>query len=926
MSSAQDRGGRAEAARKFVDQWSNRGEEKSDTHSYWLQLCHDVLGMPDVTKNVHFEARTPLNGWIDVLIPDAKVLVEMKSANIDLDRPEERQGTMVTPYEQAKRYADSLPNSQRPDTIIVSNFQTMRLHDLNSTRPDVTFIELPLVELPARSHELDFLADPLATRRQVEQQASMQAGALIGRLYDALRGQYLDPDSPENQHALNVLCTRLVFCLFAEDSEIFPKNAFGDYLRTLNTAGTRAGLKALFAWLDATPENRDPYASEALTRFPYVNGGLFRGEYEIPPFTDEIRDMLLEEVSEGTDWSAISPTIFGGVFESTLNPQTRRAGGMHYTSPENIHKVIDPLFLDDLSAQLDGILADTSVKVSTRKHRLKKYHDKIASLQFLDPAAGSGNFLAETYMTLRRLENTVVTELQNLTSGGQTELATEEASPLKVSLRQFHGIEINDFAVQVANTSLWIAELKANAEAATIITAAIEDLPLKDKANVVQGNALRLDWNDVLPASRCSYIMGNPPFIGQYLRSKEQTADLEAVWGHQYNGYLDYVTGWHKKAVNYAENTGTPFAFVSTNSIAQGQPVEALFAPLFHAGWRIRFAHQTFVWRNEGTNPAAVHCVIVGLDKQKNEPATLFTAEGDGDVVPNINAYLAPAENLFIEKRSKPLSPSVPPVSYGSKPADNGGFSVSPEEYVELDKDKTIHRYLRQFVGARELLHGTDRWCLWLTNATPNDIAKSPTLQERLTIVKEFRLASRKRATRELADSPHLFVENRQPEVSYLCIPRHVSETRDYFTAQRFPADVISSDANFTAPDPDGYLFAIISSSMFITWQRAVGGRIKSDLRFSNTVVWNNLPLPQVNDSLHQKIIEAGQGVLNAREKYPDSSLADLYHPLAMPPELRKAHRSLDRVVDLAFGAEHPLNSNEERLAHLFQRYAEMTS
>lgn len=496
---------RIERARNFAQKWEGRGYEKGDTHSFWLELLRDVVGMEDVTTNVHFEASTSERGFIDVTIPAAKTIIEQKSLTVDLDKPELRQGVMVTPFEQAKRYVDSMRNSQRADTIIVCNFDYFRIHDLDVEKPGENYTQFRLAELPEQLHLLDFLVDPQRARQVREERVSLEAGALIGKVYEMLRAQYVDPDSAESRHSLNVLCVRLVFCLFAEDAGLFPKDAFYRYLKAMPATQVRAALKELFAHLRAKPEDRDPYASAQLKEFPYVNGGLFEADVEIPNFTEEILEVLLEEVSKGTNWSHISPTVFGSVFESTLNPATRRSGGMHYTSVKNIHRVIDPLFLDDLTAELDSILTDTELGERARRNALNRYHDKLAGLTFFDPACGSGNFLTETYISLRRLENKVLSEVMNRQSVFGF---TDETTPLKVSLTQLHGIEINDFAVNVAATALWIAELQANAEAQTIVYQIIEDLPLKDSAHIVLGNALQMDWSEVVPADECDYIIG----------------------------------------------------------------------------------------------------------------------------------------------------------------------------------------------------------------------------------------------------------------------------------------------------------------------------------------------------------------------------------------------------------------------------------
>ena len=943
---------RTAAARDFAARWRGRGYEKGDTAAFWRDLLSSVVGFSSarLSEQVQFEPRTRGGGFIDVFIPESKALIEQKSLGVNLDEPEPRQGTLVTPFQQAKRYADSLPNNLRPDWIIVCNFAVFRVHSLNDPDPARNYIQFELAELGSQFHLLDFLIDPKFSRTAREEQVSIRAGAVIGELYDLVLAQYRDPQSAQAAHALNVLCVRLVFCLFAEDSGIFERDALLGLLRETPAKYLRQTLLDLFVVLDTPVSERDPYVSEALRAFPYVNGGLFRGEVEIPQLTEQIRQLLIEQCSGGTDWSQISPTVFGGVFESTLNPDTRRAGGMHYTSPANIHKVIDPLFLDDLKSQLAQILEDSAIGERARTNRLREYQRKLATIVCLDPASGSGNFLTETYIELRRLENRTLRALYAKRAGGdgagefnvQTGFEFSEAGDdfVKVSLSQFYGIEINDFAVAVARTALWIAEIQMNIETEQILARAVTNLPLRDSATIIHANALTLDWAAVLPPGSTPgqlYIYGNPPFIGQYLKTAEQEADMKLVWGKDYNGYLDYVTAWYKKAADFFDAQQSDgarageFAFVSTNSITQGQPVPALFRPLFNAGWKIRFAYRTFTWANESESQAHVHCVIIGMTRNLAAPVTVYQTPVKSDKatassVTHLNGYLAEAQDVFIEKRSKPIATSLPTVTKGSQPTDGGNLIVEPTYYSAVTADPIAAKYVRKFVGARELLHGEDRWCLWMEDFNPADLGKSQILKERVAACREFRLASKKEATRKYAQMPYLFTERRQSPVPYLCIPRVVSENRMFLTTQRLHHNDICSDAVFWAPDEDGLLFGLISSSIFITWQRAIGGRLESRLRFSNTVVWNNFPLPEITAQQRDAIIAAGAAVLAARAEFSDANLADLYNPLAMSPALLRAHAALDRAVDAAFGlcAKNP--SESQRLQRLFELYQQLTT
>lgn len=923
---------RKQAAKQFVADWKGRGYEKGDAQVFWTELLRDVVGIKKVSAACRFEYRTASGGFIDCLIPDAGVLVEQKALGVDLDKPEERQGRMVTPFEQALAYAESFPRNRQPRFIVVCNFGTFRVHDRDAcARGELAerYVEFTLEELGESPHLLGFITDPANSRAEKEKRVSMEAGRLIGELHSMLQEQYIDPESPESQKALNILCVRLVFCLFCEDAELFPKDAFLDYLRKVEPENMRAALKRLFRALDTPLSERDPY-DETVKPFPYVNGGLFAEDAEIPNFTADIKHKLLFEVSQQTDWSVISPTIFGGIFESTLNPETRRAGGMHYTSPENIHKVIDPLFLDGLQAELDAIRAEEGQTPRKRKNALRKFRKKLASLRFLDPACGSGNFLTETYLSLRRLEDDVLSELND----GQAEIAFgEEAAEAedRVRLSQFHGIEVNDFAVRVAQTAMWIAQLQANNETDMLLDIDAEDFPLRDSANIAEANALRIDWNDVLPASECDYIMGNPPFIGQYTKTAEQTEDVKLVWTKDYDGYLDYATCWYKKSAEFLIKFRASFAFVSTNSITQGQPVPALFRPLLEMGWHISFAHRTFIWDSEAEDEAHVHVVIIGFSKSPAE-RTIFSHFKGGEVAvehpANINGYLIGGPDIYVEKRSKPLCPSLSPMVYGNKPCDGGNLQLDRAAYETAMKDPIARKYVRKCLGASELINAKERWCLWLEDAPAAEIASSPFLKGRVSLCHEWRLAQKQTGDAyKLKDIPQLFRPNeKRPKGPYLCVPCHFSGGRRYFTAARCDQGEIATNACFTADDPDGLLFAVISSRAFMVWQRAVGGELKSDCRFSNTIVWNNFPLPDLADERRDEIVAAGSAVLEARASYEGASLARLYKPgdEFLYGRLFSAHKVLDAAVEAAYGVD--FSDDEEKIvAHLFKLYAELT-
>lgn len=913
------------AARSFSKKWAGRGYEKGDTPSFWLELLRDVVGMEDVTTNVLFEQRTSRRGFIDVTIADAKTIIEQKSLGVDLDKPEERQGVMVTPFEQARNYANTLPNSQRPDYIIVCDFNIFRIHNLNKENPESDYIEFTLAELPDQLYLLDFLIDPQRARIKREEKVSITAGTLIGRLYSLLRQQYIDPDSSESQHSLNVLCVRLVFCLFAEDAELFEKDAFYNYLKDIPASHIRSALQELFQALNTPVDQRDPYSAQDLLRFPYVNGGLFAQEEVIPHFTDEIKTVLLDEVSQNTNWSSISPTIFGGVFESTLNPETRAHGGMHYTSPDNIHKVIDPLFLDSLKAELEDILEEPGITKAKRKRNLNQFHDKLASLTFFDPACGSGNFLTETYISLRRLENKVLSVLAD----DQTSLGFDDinASPLKISLDQFFGLEINDFAVSVASTALWIAQLQANREAEMIITRNIEDLPLHDAAHIHQGNALLEDWNDVLPASQCSYLIGNPPFLGYSRLGKEQKEERLAIFGKP-GGVLDYVACWYRVAASYMQGTAAEAAFVSTNSICQGQQVTPLWKPLFDMGIHINFAHRTFTWSNESADQAHVYCVVVGFSYvERAEKFAWSYPKGavEKEEVEQLNGYLADAPSVFLERRSKPLC-DVPMMNAGGKPTEGGFLLMTPEERDELVHiEPEAEQYIRKFSMGEEFIKGKDRYCLWLVDCPAQKIAKMPAVRERVLKVKEMREKSSKAATRKKAEIPWRFDEIRYTgEGVYIGVPPVSSGRRKYIPMGFVDDGMIPGNQLYFIATDSRYVFGIMLSQFHNAWMRIVAGRLEMRYRYGNTTVYNNFVWPDITEPQKRKIEKCAQAVLDARSQYEGSTLADLYDPdnEFLYPSLVKAHQELDKAVEAAYGVD--FGGDEQKIvAHLFDLYAQ---
>lgn len=914
------------AAKSFVQEWSGKGYEKGETQRFWLDLLLTVFGVDNPTKIMKFElpVKTIIkekgSDFIDAYITPTKVLIEQKGSHVDLNAAaKQSDGAVLTPYQQARRYAAGLPLSMAPRWIVVCNFTTFEVHDMEypNDAPQV----IRLADLENEYHRLSFLVDDTNVHLKKELEVSIQAGEIVGILYDKILVQYKDPTSPESQKSLNKLCVRLVFCLYAEDVGIFgSKNMFHDYMQQFETKDFRKALIELFEVLDTKPEDRDEYMDDDLAAFPYVNGGMFAGEIEIPRITDEIRDLILQRASDDFDWSLISPTIFGAVFESTLNPETRRAGGMHYTSIENIHKVIDPLFLDDLKAELADIKATSVAK--TKKDRVYAFQDKISKLKFFDPACGSGNFLTESYTSLRRLENEALKIIY-----GSDRVIGEFADPIKVHINQFYGIEINDFACSVAQTALWIAESQMMQETDEIVGFNLDPLPLKTYNNIHEGNALRMDWNEVVPASELNYIMGNPPFVGLSLRNQFQQDDMEQVFSdNDRAGRLDYVAAWYKKAAQYMDSaspSNIEVAFVSTNSIVQGEQVPILWEDLFdNHHLVINFAHRTFVWNSEASQKAHVHCVIIGFSHKNRREKFIYESDR-AKSVSNINGYLVDADNVFIQLRGK-ASDNRPKLTQGNKPWDGGFLILSEEEREDLlAKYPSAESFVKKYIGSYEFINRKTRYCLWLKGVAPDEYRKIPEVMERLKGVADIRSKTKTVAVQALAETPMLFAQIRQPSSDYILVPETSSASRKYIPMGFMDKEVIASNSTLVAENASLCMFAILTSSAHMAWMRTVCGRLKSDYRYSPSV-YNNFPWPVLNEKIHAKLEETAKGILDVRELFPNSSLADLYDEMAMPPELRNAHRDNDAAVMDAYGF--PKDATESDIvARLFKMYQELT-
>ena len=917
------------AAEQFVKEWTGIGQEDEHCHKFWLGMMQDVLGVENALSCIDFEKKVKLKGGstkrIDGYIARTRVLIEQKSIDIDLDKPQNGHDGQ-TPFEQAKFYNDNLNFDEKARWIIVSNFKEIRIYDMNDVLADPIIIMLP--ELPEKLSAFDILKVERSEQIRFEETISKEAGDLTQKLYDMLIQQYADPTSEETLHSLNELCVRIVFCLYAEDADEFADNQFHDYIAAFSPNHIRAALKDLFRVLDTPIEERDPDDDPMLLAFPYVNGGLFRHEIRIPQFTEELKKLIIEEASESINWRNISPTIFGAVFESTLSAKARRGGGMHYTSVNNIHKVIDPLFLEELTSELEEIRG--IAQPNQRKKKLLEYQDKLASLTFLDPACGSGNFLTESYLSLRRLENRVISEVvtasKHLGEGQIVFDGAYETLSIKVDIRQFYGIEINDYAVSVAMTALWIAESQMMKETQSIINKSLDFLPLKTNPNIIKGNALRMDWNDVVASNKLTYIMGNPPFIGYTYQSAEQKEDLKTYTGYESKN-IDYVSGWYYKAAEYANKTSVRCAFVSTNSITQGEQVAAVWKPLFERfGLHIDFAWRTFKWGSESNDAAAVHCVIVGFSSaENNKKRKLYINTQELHEADNINAYLVEAPTVFIEKRNKPIS-DVVEIIRGSQPTDDGNLILTEEEKEELlNKEPQAAPLIRPFMMGKDFIYRKPRYCLWLVGASPSVLRACPLVMERVERVRKFRSESKKEATRKKAETPTLFDEIKDCKTDYVAIPVVSSENRKYIPIDYISKDVIAGNKLFEMPAATLYHFGVLTSSVHMAWTRAVCGRLEMRYSYSNTIVYNNFPWCTPTGEQKAAIEKTAQAILDARAKYPNDSLADLYDEAVMPPELRKAHQANDAAVMKAYGFDKDMEESAI-VAALMDMYQKITA
>ena len=927
---------RREAVRQFIRKWSdpNNGNENQHARSYWIEVFKNILSVDNVTDRLDFEKNVIVDGHtrhIDAYIPETHVLIEQKSKGISLDKPGlQSGGDKLTPYEQAKRYNDNLAYDEKARWIVTSNFSEIWIYDMNTQTPEP--LKLSLTDLQNKYSLLDFLVKKEVKKLTDEMAVSIKAGEIVGILYDALEKQYGDMTKEENQKSLNALCVRLVFCLYAEDADVFGRhNMFHDYLEQFEPKGIRRALIELFKILNTPEDERDPYLEEDLAEFPYVNGGLFSEDnMTIPPFTEEMKDLLLEKASRDFDWSEISPTIFGAVFESTLNPETRRKGGMHYTSVENIHKVIDPLFLDDLQKEFKEILETKTPK--TRIQKLNDFQGKIADLKFLDPAAGSGNFLTESYLSLRKLENEIIKEKEAAKRGsvaGQIsfgDIQQGEDSPIKVSIQQFYGIEINDFACTVAKTALWIAESQMMKKTEDVLHVNLDFLPLKSYVNITEGNALRMDWNEVVSNEELSFIMGNPPFVGYSYQSKEQKTELINVFSdedgipYKAAGRVDYVAGWYYKASKYIKDTTIRAAFVSTNSICQGEQAVSVWMPLFEKfNIHIDFAYHYFKWDSEAALKAHVYVIIVGFSVADSKKRPVLYDGEEKKEVSHINSYLVDFDNIFVKTRSKPIC-DVPLIHVGNRPADGGALIIKDYDAFVSSEPKAAP-LIKLLYGADEFIKGKKRWCLWLKGVSPAEIKALPKVMERVEQCRTNRLNGAS-DRQKLADTPTLFRETINPE-RYLIIPEVSGGNRRYIPMAFGNKDIICTNKLQMIEEAALFHFGILTSNVHMAWMRTLSCRLSTSYDYSAKIVYNNFPWPTLTEEQKAKIEQTAQAILDTRELYPDSSLADLYDPLTMPPELQKAHIANDKAVMKAYGFSTTM-TEAECVAELMKRYQEI--
>jgi hypothetical protein len=899
-------------ATEFASKWEGETYEKGESQPFWGEFLN-IFGIDRRRHGAFFEYAikkgSGKQGFIDMFWP-GKLLAEQKSGGKDLSKA----GI------QAYEYLETMPDHDLPHAIVLSDFASFvfLLNDGNNEK-----IEFKLNDLPKQVKLFGFLINQESKHLVEENPVNRKAAEAMASLHNQLR------DDNYTGHDLEVLLVRLVFCLFADDSGIFDRHILEDYIvNRTNEDGSDLGprLMQIFQALNTPLDKRQNALDEAIVSFPYVNGGLFADSITTPSFTAAMRRELLATMQ--LDWSQVSPAIFGSMFQGVMDEKQRRNLGAHYTSEKNILRVIKPLFLDDLYDEFA-----TALNAGPRKkfEELRKFQDKLASLKFLDPACGCGNFLVITYRELRKLEHKVVAVLSK---GEQTvdmfATAGKGVSAIKVNVDQMYGIEIEEFPSLIAQTALWLTDHQMNVEFSRQSGHTFKRLPLTHSATIVNDNALTKDWAEVIAPKRLNYILGNPPFSGKSNQTSEQKQDILKVAGSIRNASdLDFVAAWYIKCAQFIADEPIKVALVSTNSICQGEQAGILWPYMFANGIIINFAYQTFKWSNDARGNAAVHCVIIGFSKNSLQAKRYIYTDIDGDPsatqVSSISPYLTEGPSFAVIKATKPLNASAPIMRYGNKPSDNGNLILSDDERADLLREHPdAEQFIKRFVGAQEVINGGGRWCLWFNTAPPNVVRSIPTIMQRLERVKAFRAASTSPSTRQTAVTPYFFFYRSHPNANYLVIPETSSENREYIPIAYIDASTISSNSCYMIPTDDKYIFSILTSRMHMAWMRTIAGRLKSDYRYTGSLIYNTFPWPEVTSEQKIEIENLAQNILDARAQFPNSSLADLYDPLTMPPELSKAHKALDHAIDKLYQSK-PFDSDAERVALLFGRYQEMT-
>ena len=923
--------------RQRIDSWREdrveSGTEKRHAQQFWSDLmkCFDISAERlDIFERNAVRASTSNRGYIDFFWSGV-VIGEAKSLNSPLGEA----------YDQVLDYLNggSVGSHEWPRFIILTNFENFRLERLGAPEESWS-VEFAIDDLPDHLEQLLFFAGAESLTKREQENASIEAAKLMANLFNILAGEDSDQsvgdDAPTSQYEeddttefASILMTRLLFLMYGDDAGLWEEDLFYRWVETVNSKNIGPALDALFDILNTDTETRLRKFRHQLpdleARFPYVNGGVFDGTnrigYGVPP---EFKEALLDACR--FRWTSISPAIFGSMFQLVKSREARRGDGEHYTSEKNILKTLEPLFLGEYRERADRLISNKSTSVAD----LQRFQEELASNIYVAPACGAGNFLNVAYARLREIETDIIVEKRQ--RSGELTGSLDATLDQLLTIDKFYGIEINWWPAKIAETAMFLVDHQANRILAAKIGEAPNRLPITTTAKIIHANALRVEWGEVFPKpDGKTFIFGNPPFIGHQTKSKDQREDLKDVWEPHPSGRLDYVTGWHAKSMKLLASRPGEFAFVTTNSISQGQSVPDLFRPLFDAGWGIKFAHRTFKWDSEAPGQAAVHCVIIGFTQDDAHPQQLwdydrYDSEAHRSPIhKGINPYLVDGPNVLVERRAHILSPELERASFGTMPIDGGNLIVEEHEYAAVVADPVAKKYLRPFRGSRELVNNQERWCLWMAgdDFEPADIQRSKILRDRISACHDFRNQSGAGGDAyRYRDTPHLMRPNKnRPHEGFVCVPRVVSEHRRYMTAQHYDADVIASDSTFTILDPTMLQFGLISSSMFMTWQRTIGGRLKSDIRFANTLTWNNFPVPLLSAAQREMIINAAEEVLEARELYPNRSLADQYNPLAMDPRLVQAHNKLDSAVDKALGASRRLTSDKQRLELLFENY-----